>query len=49
MKNISAYYCESVFGGVLRRGMLASLNSLVNNLRNEMKVNNFTRRLGKPN
>lgn len=48
MKNITHYYCEIEFGGALKRGLLPTILALENTLKNEVKINNFTKRIGDP-
>lgn len=48
MKNVTHYYCEIEFGGVMKRGLLSTLLALDNTLQNEVKNNNFTKRIGDP-
>lgn len=44
IRNMTDFYCDHLFGGCLRRGLLATLTALGNQLRNEQKINNFTTR-----
>jgi hypothetical protein len=48
LKNITGYYCQNEFGGVLQRGLLSTMLALTTFLKNEMKVNNFTKYIGEP-